>query len=107
MYDPQSITMSVTAAHSTEAQDVALDKVLLILERQGAADAFPDTPDARYEAVSEAIDLIPDFNALADAVAADEGKVPADGGLENDPLSQLLHDVYSEAQADAEREEEE
>lgn len=96
--------MSMTAAHTTEAQDRALDAAWLKLETQGAANAFPDTPDARYDSVAAIIDTIPGYEALADLIAAAHGKVPADGGLDNDPLTQTLHDVWSEAQADAEDE---
>lgn len=98
------LIFSLTAAHSTQAQDEALEDVADLLAEQGAA-ATADgwLPDDRYEAVAAAVDLIPDFDALADKVAADHDKVPAVGGLDNDPLTQAMHDVYSEAQPEEAR----
>lgn len=98
------LIFSLTAPYSTVEQDEALEDVADLLAEQGEAATGPDwMPDDRYAAVAAAIDLIPDFDALADKVAADHGKTPADGGLENDPLSQAMHDIYSEAQPEEAR----
>jgi hypothetical protein len=95
--------MSVTAPHTTEAQDAALDDAISTLEEEGGKSPYPDTPDSRYEAVQVQCDLIPDYELLAARIAGALG-APLEAGLEGDPLTQMLHDVWSEAQADAERE---
>lgn len=96
-------TMGATAAISTEAQDEALDIACELLTEQGERSAADEgwMPDDRYAAMAIAIDMIPDYDGLADKVAHAAGLNPDDGGLDNDPLTQLLHDVYSEARADA------
>ena len=87
----------LTADTATPEQRTALDAACARLHRQGRLDArHPDwTPDLRYATVEGVVDAIPAYDALADAVAADHGKVPTDGGLDNDPLTQALHDIYS------------
>lgn len=95
--------MASTAHHTTYEQDAALDTAWQALELQGARDAYPDTPDARYAAVDHAAATVPDFAFLAGRIAGAHG-APVEAGLAGDPLTQILHDVYSEAQAEAEAE---
>lgn len=89
----------LAAPHATGEQMEQIYDAIDRLQTIGESDAALDDwlPDHRYDAATEACEMIEGYEALADRVAAAEGRTLADGGLENDPLTQALHDVYSEA----------